>query len=113
MKRKVTELTAFSKVIDKLIAQHKVLTADFKEFKENIAENPEIGDVITGTGGIRKTRLKGPSRGKSGGFRVIYLDDNFKNEIFLIVIYPKNEKEDLEPDEKRYLKELSKELRAR
>jgi hypothetical protein len=113
MKRKVTELRYFTKTIERLIAKRKVLASDFEEFKENLAENPEAGDLITGSGGVRKTRLKGPSRGKSSGFRVIYLDDSFKNEIFLIVIYPKNEKEDLEPDEKKYLKELTKELRAR
>ena len=95
------------------MAQNKVLHQDFEDFKKHLAENPESGDLMPATGGVRKTRLKGPSRCKSSGFRVIYFDDTFKNEVFLIVIYPKNEKENLEPNEKKYLKELTKELRAR
>ena len=113
MKRKITEQSAFAKTINKLIAKNKVLHRDFEAFKKHLAENPDIGDLISSTGGVRKTRLKGPARGKRSGFRVIYFDDIFKNEIFLIVIYPKNEKEDLEPHEKKYLRELTKELRAR
>ena len=113
MKRKITELSSFEKRIEELKSKRKVASDDFEAFKKRLAENPDIGDLIPGSGGVRKTRLKGVSRGKSAGFRVIYLDDEFKNELFLIVIYPKNEKEDLTPDEKKYLKELAKELRAR
>lgn len=65
------------------------------DFKKSLAENPEQGDVITGTGGIRKIRLKSASKGKSGGFRVCYLNIEDQLILFLLFIYAKNEKENL------------------
>jgi hypothetical protein len=59
--------------------------------------------VITGTGGIRKARLKSASKGKSHGFRVCYLDIEDKLILFLLFIYAKNEQEDLSQEEKREL----------
>ncbi len=73
-------------------------------------ENPEEGDPIQGTGGLRKTRLKSSSKGKSGGFRVCYCDIPEKETLFLILIYAKNEKEDLDSKEKKILKALVEKL---
>lgn len=84
---KVTQLTVFSDKLTGFIRTRKVLQTDFDDFKRVIAENPEIGAIIQGTGGVRKTRLK------------IEL-----KEIFLLTIYAKNEKEDISQDEKRILK---------
>ena len=71
-----------------------------------------MGAMITGTGGVRKTRLKSASKGKSGGFRVCYyFHDVGTGEIYLIDLYAKNEKEDLTPDEKKYLKAFAAEIK--
>ena len=102
MKRKIVEAPAFSRKIKELIETHKVDLEDFKTFKSVLAENPEMGAIITGTGGVRKVRLKSATKGKSGGFRVCYyFHDVDIGEIFLITLYPKNEKENVTPDEKR------------
>jgi hypothetical protein len=67
-----------------------------------LAENPEMGDVIQGTGGVRKTRLKSASKGKRGGFRVCYYFHHVKTgTLYLMTIYPKNEKDDISSDEKK------------
>jgi len=89
-----------------------LLRKDYDSFKIDLAKNPASGDLIIGTGGIRKTRLKSSSKGKSGGFRVCYLDVPQTEELFLILIYPKNEREDLAPEEKKILKELVKQLKG-
>ena len=81
---------------------------DFNTFKSVLAENPEMGALIIGTGGVRKTRLKSASKGKSGGFRVCYyFHDVGTGEIYLLDLYAKNEKEDITPHQKQELKALA------
>ena len=113
MKRRIIILKNFQKTVDALIGKKKLLHDDFEAFKKNLGENPDMGDVISATGGVRKTRLKSASKGKRGGFRVCYLDDPFREEIFLILVYPKNEQEDLTTDEKKNLKAIAILLRER
>lgn len=55
-----------------------------------IAANPEVGDVISGSGGCRKVRWGRGGQGKRGGVRVIYFARLSNGEIWLLVIYPKN-----------------------
>ena len=60
-----------------------------------VAADPECGDLIRGTGGFRKVRVARKGMGKSGGARVVYIWRNQKFPIFLITVFPKNEKENL------------------
>ncbi len=113
-KRCIIETRNFSKKIDSLLERKSLLAKDFDEFKFHLSKNPKEGDLIPGTGGIRKTRLKSSSKGKSGGFRVCYyFVDQESSEIFLILIYQKNEQENLTPDEKKILRELIDEIRGK
>jgi len=78
--------------------------------------NPEAGDVIEGTGGLRKLRFADPRRGKGkrGGLRVIYYWWVNGQQFWLFTLYDKDEMEDLSAREKKALKELVKaELEAR
>jgi hypothetical protein len=105
--RRVVPLTRFTSKLTKFIKAHQVSQEDFDDFKRSLAEHPESGAIIQGAGGLRKTRLKSTSGGKRGGFRVCYyFHDVDAAEIFLIEIYPKNEKEDLTQEEKKDLKNL-------
>lgn len=113
MVRSIVQSKDFNKVLGKLIAQHKVLEKDFEEFKGALEENPEMGDLVPGTGGIRKTRLKSATKGKRGGFRVCYYDDPLRDNLLLILLYPKNEQENLSPDEIKELKKLTTILKKR
>lgn len=76
-----------------------------------MAENPEQGDVIPGAGGIRKTRLKSASKGKSGGFRVCYLNVDDRLIIFLLFIYAKSDQENLSSAEKKELKQIAEAIK--
>ena len=61
---------------------------------------------MRGTGGVRKMRFAFEHRGKSGSIRVIYVDFEIYEKIYLITAYPKNEKENLTDSERGELKRL-------
>jgi hypothetical protein len=54
-------------------------------------ENAEAGDIIRGSGGVRKLRWAAPGRGKRGGLRIIYYLRSRQGEIWLLTLYAKNE----------------------
>ena len=61
-------------------------------FAAFLAQNPEAGDVIVGTNGLRKVRWSRAGSGKSGGVRVIYFTRNDAGQIVLLVMYVKSER---------------------
>lgn len=61
--------------------------------------NPEIGDVIPGTGGARKMRVALPGRGKSGGARVVYVFVQVRETVHLLLAYRKARQENLTPEQ--------------
>lgn len=61
------------------------------EFAGYLAQAPEAGDVVKGSGGVRKVRWRMAGGGKSGGVRVIYYNRLASGEIVLLFIYAKNE----------------------
>ena len=83
---------------------------DLKRLQEQILLDPKIGSVMKDTGGIRKMRFAFEHRGKSGGVRVIYIDFEVYEKIYLLTAYPKNEKDNLTKAERNELRELVKVL---
>ena len=69
-----------------------------------VAANPECGDLIRRTGGFRKVRIARKGMGKSGGARVVYIWRNERFPVFLITVFPKNEKENLTMAERNALR---------
>lgn len=82
------------------------------EFKNFIGLNPEAGDVIPGTGGIRKVRWQGSGHGKRGGVRIIYYVYNEHHPIYLLYAYPKNVQVNLSEDEKKIFTKMTERLKA-
>lgn len=74
--------------------------------EEILLSQPEIGDVIEGTGGARKMRIQLKGRGKRGGGRVIYLDVFEKENLYMLFVYPKNVQSDLTPEQKKVIAKL-------
>ncbi len=64
-------------------------------FAAYIAEHPTAGDVVPGSGGIRKVRWGRAGSGKSGGVRVIYFTRNAEGEIVLLTLYAKAKTDNL------------------
>ncbi len=83
------------------------------EFVSFIAANPEAGDVIADTGGVRKVRWSRPGTGKRGGVRVVYFYHDAKRPLYLLMVYAKTRKEDLSPAEKRSVRELTAILKGK
>ncbi len=79
---------------------------DLKRLEEQLLLDPKVGAAMQGTGGIRKMRFAFEKRGKSGSVRVIYVDFEVYEKIFLITAYPKNEKENLTQAERNELKQM-------
>lgn len=71
-----------------------------------IAKDPEAGEIMPETGGVRKLRWGVEGRGKSGGVRVIYYFHNDSVPVFLLDLFPKNEKANLTRAERNALKAI-------
>lgn len=85
---------------------------DLRRLEDLILENPELGDVMQGTGGLRKLRFSFSDRGKSGSSRVCYINIVRKEKIFLITAYPKNVKDNLSKAERNNIKQLVETLKS-
>jgi len=75
-----------------------------------LSSNPKAGNLIQGTGGVRKLRWASKGKGKSGGSRTIYFYYNETIPLFLLTIFGKNEKANLSKSEQNELAKLVKEL---
>ena len=73
-----------------------------------LAANPTAGDLIPGTGGVRKLRWGLAGRGKRGGARVIYLYQAADVPVFALTIFAKNERTDLSQQDRNDLRGLTK-----
>ena len=111
MKALFIELPAFAKYRSEYLDD-----AGYSGLQQAMLKNPEAGDVIEGTGGLRKLRHGDPRRGKGkrGGLRVIYYWWDGGRQFWLFTLYDKDEMENLSTDEKKLLKSMLKaELEAR
>jgi len=72
-----------------------------------VGANPEMGEVIPASGGIRKLRWAAKGKGKRGGVRLIYYFHNETLLVFLLTVYAKNQKANLTKAERNELKALA------
>jgi hypothetical protein len=78
---------------------------DRTDFINFIAGDPEAGDVVPGSGGVRKVRWGSAGRGKRGGVRVIYFNRLANGEIWLLLVYRKSVLENIPAHALRQIKE--------
>ncbi len=83
---------------------------DRAEFVNYIAANPDAGDVIPDTGGLRKIRWGRAGTGKRGGVRVIYFYHDDAMPLHLLLIYAKAQRENWTNDEKRRAAALTEQI---
>lgn len=81
----VAETSNFSKIWRYYWTQE-----EYDKFKVYIAQNPQEGDVVEGSNGLRKIRWSTRDRGKSGGVRVIYYNQIGDGKLWLVTIYTKS-----------------------
>ncbi len=83
------------------------LTADERRIiVDYIAQTPDAGDEMKGTGGARKVRFAGRGKGKSGGYRVVTFYAGKDIPVFLLSIFSKGEKTNLSQAERNELKQI-------
>lgn len=81
--------------------------AERHDFVDFIARNPEAGDVIPETSGVRKVRWRRQGMGKRGGARVIYFYHDRATPLFLLMVYAKAMREDVAPEARKALAEFA------
>ena len=79
---------------------------EYREMQIALAVHPESGAIIPRSGGLRKIRWSMTGRGKRGGVRAIYYWVVAKDQILMLFMYSKNEKDDLTPTQLKVLREV-------
>jgi hypothetical protein len=103
----VVELPEFRRRATRLLRESEVMDLVYY-----LANNPEAGAVIRGSGGVRKVRWAREGRGKSGGVRVITFYTGIDMPLFLLTVYGKGARENLEKSEVAAMRELTTALKA-
>lgn len=97
----VTELPEFIRRSSDLLSE-----AERKSIIDYLALHPRAGDIMEGTGGIRKLRWGRGNKGKSGGVRVIYYYHDHRIPLYLLTVFGKNEQANLTKAERNELAKL-------
>jgi hypothetical protein len=79
---------------------------DYRRLQVRLLMDPEAGDLIAGSGGLRKVRMAVRGRGKRGGARVIYYWIGARSRIYMLLAYSKNERDDLSQEQVKALRAL-------
>lgn len=83
---------------------------EYRLLQNHLIEYPDAGDVIRGSGGVRKVRWASGGKGKSGGVRVIYYWAKADEQTFFLTLYGKGEKENLSAADLKRVVKLLEEL---
>ncbi len=78
-----------TKLFTRLVEQY-LTDEEYSALQRELIENPEVGSVIPGSGGVRKMRWGMAGRGKRGGLRVIYFLRTRQGQVWMLTLYPKN-----------------------
>ena len=93
-----------TKLFSRLVQEY--LTDDeYSELQHALIARPQAGDVIPGSGGVRKLRWKIEGRGKRGGLRVIYYLRSHEGQIWMLTLYAKNVSENISAGVLKKIKE--------
>jgi hypothetical protein len=87
-------------------AEKLLLEDERRDVLHYLAEHPKSGDLMEGTGGVRKLRWSRGGRGKSGGVRVIYYFHSEALPLYLLTLFAKNERANLSKAERNELADL-------
>lgn len=79
---------------------------DMRQLEKELLDNPKVGAVMRGTGGVRKMRFAYENKGKSGALRVIYVDFEVYKKIYFVDVYAKSEKDNLTQAERNDIRSV-------
>lgn len=98
------ETSVFTKLITRYLSDDEYIGLQ----KSFLLKYPDAGQIIRGTGGVRKLRWAAPGKGKRGGLRVIYYWQVSENEIWMLTVYGKSERETIPA---HILKQIAEEIK--
>jgi hypothetical protein len=93
-----------TKLFTKLVSEH-LSDEEYAQLQEALIRDPQVGDLIPGSGGVRKVRWGVKGRGKRGGIRVIYYARTRQGQIWMLTLYAKNVAETIPAHVLRQIKE--------
>jgi hypothetical protein len=79
---------------------------EYSQLQIALSAHPDLGAIISHSGGLRKVRWSTTGRGKRGGVRAIYYWVVTEDQILMLFMYSKNEKDDLTPHQLKVLREI-------
>lgn len=100
----IIETSIFTRQVKKLLNDDA-----YRELQIALAERPDMGAIMVGSGGIRKVRWAAPGRGKRGGVRVIYYWAVEQDQLLMLLMYPKSERDDLSQEQVQILRKIVEE----
>lgn len=95
----ISEMPMFSNDAERIFSEN-----EYSDLVVFLANHPDAGEVIPGTGGVRKVRWPAKGQGKRGGARVIYYFRDLNMPVYLLAAYAKGEKLNLTAGEKKAMR---------
>ncbi|HET7087984.1 MAG TPA: type II toxin-antitoxin system RelE/ParE family toxin [Anaerolineae bacterium] len=99
----IVETSVFTRRVLELLTDE-----EYRKLQAALANRPNMGTVIPGSGGLRKVRWSLPGRGKRGGVRVIYYWAVEQQQLLMLFMFAKNERDDLSPAQLKMLRQIVK-----
>lgn len=93
-----------TKLFSRLLSEY-MTDEEYSRLQHVLNENPETGDLVPGSGGVRKMRWALSGRGKRGGLRVIYYAQTRQGQIWMLTLYAKNVMDKIPPGVLRQIKD--------
>jgi mRNA-degrading endonuclease RelE of RelBE toxin-antitoxin system len=100
----IVETSLFTRQVQALLADD-----EYRRLKTILVIRPDAGNLIPGSGGLRKIRWGAQGRGKRGGVRVIYYWAVKQERILMLLMYPKNERDNLTAEQLKVLRRIIEE----
>lgn len=104
--KKRTVVFVETKLFTQLVKEY-LSDVEYGELQQHLMKDPEMGKLIRGGGGVRKVRWAREGMGKSGGVRTIYYWAKLRDQVYMLTMYRKSEKENID---KKTLAQIAKEL---
>jgi mRNA-degrading endonuclease RelE of RelBE toxin-antitoxin system len=89
--------------------QGELTDEEYRQLQLLLVNRPDAGTIIVGSGGLRKVRWGKQSKGKRGGVRVIYYWAVGQEQLLMLLIYPKSERDDLTAAQLKVLRQIVEE----
>jgi len=97
----IVETSLFTRRVLELLTDE-----DYRRLQTALVNRPHAGPVIPGGGGLRKVRWGLSGRGKRGGVRIIYYWAVDQQQLLMLFVFAKNERDDLSPDQLKILRTI-------